>query len=224
MKTKALNQYNISDYDLVIFDCDGTLVDSERLSNRIIADMLRELGVECTDEEVMDRFAGTSFDYINDYLTESLKLNLDFDFEKVYRKRSKVVFEKELLPIAGVPEFLHHLSTPICIASNGPKEKMMVTLEVTDLLKYFTTGNMFSAYDIQKWKPEPDLFLLAAQEMGVKPSKCLVIEDTLHGAMGAIRAHMEVLVYVDDDAKKEEFHGEGIITFDSYELLLATLL
>ena len=223
MKTKALNQFNISSYDLVIFDCDGTLVDSEHLSNRIIADMLRELGIDCTNEEVLERFAGTSFDYINTYLSETLQLNIDFDFEAVYRVRSNEIFEKELLPIEGVPQLLESINTEICIASNGPKEKMNVTLKVTGLLKYFSSGNMFSAYDIQKWKPEPDLFLLAAKQMGVVPEKCLVVEDTLHGAIGAVRANMDVLVYIDNESKKDEFDHEGITTFDSYATLKSAI-
>ncbi len=223
MKTKALEEYNINDYDLVIFDCDGTLVDSEHLSNSLLAEMLRELGVECSNEEIITLFSGTSFMKINSYIQETVDVAPDFDFEREFRKRSKILFENKLQPIDGVMKFIESIETKICVASNGPQEKMKVTLAATGLRKYFPDDRIFSAYDIQKWKPEPDLFLFSASEMKTSPNKSLVIEDTIHGAMGAINANIDVLVYSPDKINSQ-FVEKGIPTFASYNLLIDSIL
>ncbi len=223
MKTKALDEYNIRNYDLVIFDCDGTLVDSEHLSNTLLAEMLRELGVECDNQEIIDLFIGTSFEKINNYIQDNVRKSPKFDFEQEFRKRCKIVFEQELRPIEGVVKFIESLKTKICVASNGPQEKMKVTLSTTGLNKYFPDNCIFSAYDIQKWKPEPDLFLFSASAMDTSSTKSLVIEDTIHGAMGAIHAKMDVLAY-SPDKNDNQFAENGIPTFASFAELMNSIL
>ena len=190
-------------YELIILDCDGTLVDSEPLSNRVIAEMLTEIGIPMSAKQAFDRFAGTSMSQIISYI-ETKKGRLDFDFEERFRSLTKVVFEKELKPIPGVEDFIQALSTPYCVASNGPKRKMAITLKVTGLSRYFADDHIFSAYDIQEWKPSPALFLHAAQRMGHSPDKCLVIEDTSAGAEAAIAAGMDLLLYDPHDEPQLE--------------------
>lgn len=216
---KTIEEIDISRYDLIILDCDGTLVDSEPISNGTVADMIRELGIPITNKEAFNKFVGTSFGFITEYVENLLGKRLEFDFEAKFRVRVLEKFEAELKAIPGVPDFLDKLSIPFCVASNGPKEKMLETLRITKMLRHFQNGNMFSAYDIQKWKPEPDLFLLASKEMKVPANNCLVIEDTMHGVMGAINAKMDVLYYIPEG----QLHPPSKIdirTFSQFEKLV----
>jgi HAD superfamily hydrolase (TIGR01509 family) len=181
-------------YELVIFDCDGTLVDSESLTNRIIADMLTEIGIPTTAKASYDLFAGKKFSDIVLHINQQ-SIDYKADFETEFRRRSKIVFEQELKPIPGIMDLLRNIKIPMCIASNGPRVKMAVSLKATEIKPFFPDENIFSAYDLQKWKPKPDLFLHAAKKMNTIPSKCIVIEDTISGVMGAINANMDVLAY-----------------------------
>lgn len=219
MTEGAIETIQQSDYKLIIFDCDGTLVDSEDISNRVVAEMLRELSIDITDQEAFDKFHGKAFKDIKMYIKEQTG-KLDFDFEKAFRPRSNAIFEKELQPIVGVPEFIERLTIPFCVASNAPQEKMAVSLPATKLSQYFPEENRFSAYDLQKWKPEPDLFLHAAAQMGMTKEDCLVVEDSMSGAMGAVNAEMDVIVFRKPESK--EFNLPGVATFNSYVRLAET--
>ncbi len=182
-------------YELIIFDCDGTLVDSEPLTNRLIATLINERGIEITTEECLDRFAGKTIGHITSFIAEHIPDHDEQTFELEYRARCKTIFEEELEPIAGVKELLDELTVPFCVASNGPLEKMAITLPASGLDKFFTDTNTFSAYQVEAWKPKPDLFLYAAKQMNVDPSKALVIEDTWSGVMGAVNGGIDVWVY-----------------------------
>jgi len=208
-------------YDLIIFDCDGTLVDSEILSNSLIATMLREIGIATTDEECIALFKGKSFADIENYIDQKLDHQLEFNFQESFRQRSRILFEAELEPIKGAEAFIQSLGMPICVASNGPQIKMKTTLSVTGLDKYFPDGTIFSAYDFQTWKPEPRLFLEACRRMGSVPEKTLVIEDTVVGGIAAQRANMDFLIY--DHENTLEFKELGFRTFNRYEELNANL-
>ena len=179
---------------LLIFDCDGVLVDSEPISCRIVAEELRKSGLDISNEEAKHQFAGTSMDYIREYAHQTLGHQIPEDFEEVYRVRSHAAFEAELQPVAGVEEALKALDYPRCVASNGPGYKVKANLEITGLRPLFGE-ELFSAYDIQRWKPEPDLYLYAAKQMNTLPENCLVIEDSTAGVQAAIRAGMRVLGY-----------------------------
>jgi len=204
-------------YELIIFDCDGTLVDSEGISNGIVADLINKAGVKMSRKEAVDRFKGTNFKVITDYIEEQIGRKMPYDFESEFRQLSHEAFEKELQPIPGVIDFLEALPIPCCVASNGPQIKMEVTLGVTGLHKYFDMSNTFSAYDLKKWKPEPHLFQYSALAMDVPEEKCLVIEDTIPGAMGAINANMDLFVYAPHDQKA--FIEKDMPVFDQFSWL-----
>ncbi len=182
-------------YQLIIFDCDGTLVDSEKIACTLIASMLTEIGIPCTPEESSDLFLGTKFSDIRNHIIKHNGELPSFDFEAEYRKRSQVLFETELKPIEGVVEILEQIQIPSCVASNAPHVKMDISIPTCKLDRYFSKDRIFSAYDVQKWKPEPDLFMYACNKMGVDYQHALVIEDSFSGVMGAINANIDVLAY-----------------------------
>ena len=189
-----LRKTKLMKYELVIFDCDGTLLDSERLTNRIIAEMLTEIGIPTTTQKSYELFAGKKFADIVAHIQDKSEA-YDADFELEFRKRSKIVFQNELSTVEGIPELLSQIQIPMCIASNGPQEKMVVSLNAANIKSYFPDNNVFSAYDIKIWKPAPDLFLYAAEKMKTPPSNCIIIEDTISGVMGGINAGIDVLAY-----------------------------
>lgn len=183
-------------YELIIFDCDGTLVDSEVLTNRVISEMLTECGIKTDTDAAYKMFAGGKFSDIQAYVDEHGTSNFEGNFETVFRKRSKLIYEQELKLIPGVASMLKKLQgVKMCIASNGPQKKMKITLPATGLDKYFPPEIVFSAYDIEMWKPAPDLFLFVCDKMGVAPNKAVVVEDTYSGAMGAVNAGIDLICY-----------------------------
>ncbi|MCW9046220.1 MAG: HAD family hydrolase [Alphaproteobacteria bacterium] len=182
----------LSIYDLIIFDCDGVLVDSEMLASRALAEYLRELGVSITEEESRERFTGMSIASVKTLIEANSNVSLPDDFEDALWQRDQIVFARDLKPLSGITRLLKSLTTPTCVASSGRPEKIHHSLEVTGLLKYFDP-NLFSARMVEKGKPAPDLFLLAAEKMKVAPEKCLVIEDSIFGIEGALAAGMDVV-------------------------------
>ena len=202
------------EYDLIIFDCDGTIVDTENLSNGLIALMLNEVGIKVTVEETVERFRGKGFSNITAFINDNIDHDLEFNFEESFRQKCKILFEAELKAIDCVEHFINNLSVPCCVASNGPQIKMKTTLEVTGLNKYLPEPHVFSAYDINKFKPAPDLFLYACDMMGANPSKTLVIEDTIVGGQAARNAGMDVLIYAPEN--QTEYLDAGYKVFSTY--------
>ncbi len=185
---------------LLIFDCDGVLVDSEKISSQVIAEEITKLGMPMETREAQNLFTGGSLADVEQYIEGKLGRPIDYDFESVYRRRSFELFEEFLEPISGVEEVLKILSAKSmkrCVASNGPLEKMLLNLKLTKLLPYFE-GHLFSAYEVNRWKPDPFLFLHAAKEMKVLPAECLVIEDSTHGVEAAVSAGIPVLGFAPD--------------------------
>jgi HAD superfamily hydrolase (TIGR01509 family) len=187
----------MSAFDLVIFDCDGTLVDTERVGNQVIVETLQAMGHAITLEEALTSFAGRKMADTLRLIEGRLGTPLPPSFLDTLREDMAVAFEERLEAMPGVPEVLNFLQTanvPRCVASNGPHEKMEISLGVTGLLPYFG-HSIFSAYECKSWKPEPGLFLFAAEKMGHTPAACAVIEDSAFGVRGAVAAGMTVFGY-----------------------------
>jgi len=199
---------------LIIFDCDGVLVDSEPLSNQIIAEEITKLGYPMTTMEAFNVFAGGSLENVTTFIKEKIGGTVPDNLEAVYRKRSYELFEKKLVAVAGIEDALKALTIPRCVGSNGPLDKIKFNLGLTNLSTYFNEQHLFSAYDVNRWKPDPFLYLYAAKEMGVAPEHCVVVEDSVHGAQAGVAAGMRVLGYSphNDGAKLKDV---GAHVFDS---------
>ena len=179
----------------IIFDMDGTLVDSEGLSARAFLELLPELSYY--EAEMAARYRGKKLAVIMAALEQEIGRELAEDFEPRYREIVARLFQSELQPIPGAADMLASLQLPFCIASNGPLFKMRQALGVTGLARFFE-GRMFSAYDVGVWKPEPGLFLHAAAAMGAAPPDCMVVEDTWLGVEAGLAAGMRACKLHDD--------------------------
>lgn len=177
----------------VIFDLDGTLVDSEGLCNQAFLDLLPQLSE--TVESLTQRYRGKKLTSILADLESCLCQKLPDEFEKHYRQRVAELFSRELKPMPGVIDMLEALNFSKCIASSGPPLKIRQALEVSGLASYFG-DRIFSSYEVGSWKPEPGLFQFAANAMGFKPGQCVVIEDSEVGIEAAIAAGMKAFQYV----------------------------
>lgn len=179
---------------LVIFDCDGVLVDSEPISIDVLLQVVAEAGVEVSQERAYDEWLGRSMASV----TASLHAcGLDFTEEHLEQVRSRLYtrFRDELQPIPHVAQALSDLDLPCCVASSSVPERLAVSLSVTGLLPFFDP-HVFSSSMVENGKPAPDLFLHAAEQMGVAPSDCVVIEDSAAGITAARAAGMRVIGFV----------------------------
>ncbi len=180
--------------ELVIFDCDGVLVDSERLAIRIDVKVLSKLGWEMSEAEVIDRFVGVSDAHFKRAIETQIGRQLPDDWEEEFRPLYRAAFAQELTAVDGVVDALDQITIRKCVASSGTHEKMRYTLGLTGLYDRFD-GYIFSATEVPNGKPAPDLFLYAAERMGVHPADCVVVEDSAMGVRAARAAGMRVLAY-----------------------------
>lgn len=181
-------------FELVIFDCDGVLVDSERISNIEFMEMLNELGLPMNLDDMFEHFVGKSIPQCLELITSMLGKPPPLDFEENYQRRVRIAFENGLRPVAGVPEMLHNLKLPCCVASSGSRDKTRMTLSITGLLPRFD-GRLFSTTEVTHGKPAPDVFLHAAVQCGANPAACAVVEDTPTGVAAGVAAGMTVFGY-----------------------------
>ncbi|EKO3803679.1 HAD-IA family hydrolase [Vibrio harveyi] len=187
----------------VIFDCDGTLIDSERLCIQAQVDVLESVGVEVEYQWLKQNYQGTKIDHILGNLIEDkslLELGGLNQLIARYRARCNQLFSEELVPIEGVIEVLDTLLEKqilICIASNAPHEKMDITLPLTNLAHYFD-GRVYSAYDAKKWKPDPGLIHFVMDKMSVTSEECLFIDDSLVGIEAGVKAGVKTLYFAHD--------------------------
>ena len=179
---------------LVIFDCDGVLVDSEPISNRILARELTAIGLPTSTEDSMRDYMGRSWASCTAIVEERLGRALPPGFAAGYHAAVFAAFETSLEPVAGIEEALDRITLPCCVASSGAHERIRAALGVTGLLERFEE-RIFSATDVEHGKPAPDLFLHAAARMGFEPRDCVVVEDAPAGVQAGRAAGMTVLGY-----------------------------
>ncbi|SCD61560.1 haloacid dehalogenase superfamily, subfamily IA, variant 3 with third motif having DD or ED [Streptomyces sp. DvalAA-14] len=207
---------------LVIFDCDGVLVDSEKIAVKVDVQVLARLGWPLTEEEVVERFVGRSFaDMTADierHLGHPLPAGWDVPYQRLYRE----AFERELAPVDGVVDALDALTLPACVASGTSHAGLRHTLGLTGLHERFA-GRIFSAADVPRGKPAPDLFLYAARSLGVEPARCLVVEDSRYGVEAARAAGMRSFGYCGGLTPAAWLAGPGTTVFDDMRKLPALL-
>ncbi len=179
----------------VIFDCDGTLVDSETLSLAVLIEYAAEFGVRIGHQEAMEHYAGNELAVVFRDIEARLGSSLPDHFLDSFRERQIARLKKQLKASDGADELLSALQKPFCVASNAPVSKVNVCLQTTKLDHHFCESTIFSAYEIEKWKPAPDLFLKAAAEMNVAPEHCAVVEDSHFGIKAGLAAGMQVFAY-----------------------------
>ncbi|MBT2370393.1 HAD family hydrolase [Streptomyces sp. ISL-10] len=182
-------------YDLVIFDNDGVLVDSEPLSNTILAGYLTELGHPTSYEDSLRDYMGAAVHRVHDLVRERTGQALPEDFDDTFHARVFAAFERELTAVDGVTDVLEKVAAdgvPYCVASSGSHERIRVGHRTTGLDRWFADDIVFSAQDVGRGKPAPDLFLHAAARMGVSPARCVVVEDSRLGVQAALSAGMDV--------------------------------
>jgi HAD superfamily hydrolase (TIGR01509 family) len=182
-------------YDLVIFDNDGVLVDSEPISNRLLAAYLTEIGHPTSYEDSLRDYMGAAMHRVHDLIRERTGRRLPEDFDDVFHGRVFAAFEQDLEPVDGVVGVLEKLTAdgvPYCVASSGSHERIRVGHRTTGLDRWFDDRRIFSSEDVGRGKPAPDLFLHAAERMGVAPERCVVVEDSPLGVQAAVAAGMDV--------------------------------
>lgn len=208
---------------LVVFDCDGVLVDTEPVANRLLVSLLAEEGFHLSYEECRRLFVGRTMQAVQDHVEAALQRQLGADWPTYVRDRTLAAFAEGIEPVAGAGEVLRGLKArglPFCVASSGRFEKMRFTLGATGLLP-LVEDVLFSAEEVAHGKPAPDLFLHAAARMGHEPCNCLVIEDSVPGVQAAVAAGMDVIGYAGDPhADGEALKKEGAhVIFDMSALM-----
>jgi HAD superfamily hydrolase (TIGR01509 family) len=202
---------------LVIFDCDGVLVDSEPISNEVLARMLAEEGWEMTVAQARATFQGLLLADIRAVVEHQLGRALPEDWIDRYVVRRTAVFEAELRPVVGAAALVRRVrdaGIPVCIASQGTRGKISRSLALTGLEDLFEDEARFSAYEVPRGKPHPDLFLRAAEAFAVAPADCTVVEDTPSGVVGAVSAGMAVYGFC-ADSDEQALRDAGAVTSDS---------
>ncbi|HEV3319617.1 MAG TPA: HAD family hydrolase [Solirubrobacteraceae bacterium] len=191
--------------ELVIFDCDGVLVDSEVISNRVLAAMLTEQGLPITLPQARREYQGLLLADVLARAEAKLGRSLPADWLAHYETERSEAFRRELQPVAGAAETVERLrgaGLRVCVASQGKLEKTRLSLALTGLDHLFPEHVRFSAYSVANGKPAPDLFLHAAATIGVEPAACVVVEDTPSGVQAAVAAGMRAIGYIADSDER----------------------
>jgi len=215
----------VGDLQLVIFDCDGVLVDSEPISNRVLAAALTAEGLPTTLEDSLAEHKGLLLSDIVARAEAKLGHSLSAGWTAGFERDRVDAFRLELKPVPGAGAAVERVlaaGLAVCVASQGKLEKMRLTLGLTGLRDLFSDGALFSAYSVPRGKPHPDLFLYAAGSIGVEPSRCVVVEDTPSGVTGAVSAGMRALGYA-ADSDEQALREAGAEVFRSMDQLPALL-
>jgi HAD superfamily hydrolase (TIGR01509 family) len=220
---------------LVIFDCDGVLVDSERISNAVLADALSGLGLAISAQEAHDRYRGMFLSEIRADAERRLGAPLPPDFLETFERDREEAFRASLHPVPGAAEAVRAVRAmgfDVCVASQGRLSKTELTLTLTGLRDLFGPEALFSAHSVARGKPAPDLFLHAAAGMGSAPEGCVVVEDTMIGVEAALAAGMRAIAYAPDgdgdgdadgDGDGDAFRAAGVETVGALEQLPGVL-
>ncbi|HEV7732612.1 MAG TPA: HAD family hydrolase [Candidatus Binatia bacterium] len=203
--------------DLIIFDNDGVLVDSEPIVNRLFVEMLGELGHSLDYEGTLREFSGGTMAGRLAVIEPRLGWRAPAEFTAEYDRRLRARLARELRPIPGIRQVLSELSRPWCVASNAAPEDMCGRLGWAGLLADFAPP-MFSATQVPRGKPAPDLFLYAAATMGAAPDRCVVVEDSVPGVQAAVAAGMPVLGFA-RLTSPDALRAAGAAVFDDMSLL-----
>jgi HAD superfamily hydrolase (TIGR01509 family) len=184
-----------SDFDLIVFDCDGVLIDSEVLSCSCLSTFLCEHGYQVDLQDVFDRFLGRGFSVVEEQYRLALGRPLEPGFADAFRAVVKERFTRDLRPMPGIETLLASLSTPCCVASSSDRERLSFSLAISKLAVYFG-DRVYSSDLVARAKPAPDLFLYAAERMQSEPSRTLVIEDSVNGVRAGKAAGMTVWGFI----------------------------
>jgi len=189
-------------FEAIIFDCDGTLVDSEPITVAVLVEYVREFGLDMDYQEALSLFIGRDMPGIVSFLESRIGDNLPDLFSNEFRSRQAEALRNSLQPVKGAHDLLEAMTKPFCVASNAPQDKIEINLTVTGLSQYFPRDRTFSAYDINAWKPAPDLFLYVADRLEQDPADCVVVEDSTAGIEAGLAAGMQVIGYSADPNQK----------------------
>ncbi len=204
--------------ELVIFDCDGVLVDSEPIAVRVNTALGAELGWPLTETEVIERFIGRSSASIGEQIAARLGEHVAARWAERFDLAHRQAVDAGLTAVDGINEALDEITLSTCVASSGTHEKMRHTLGRTGLYPRFA-GRIFSATEVAHGKPAPDLFLHAAAAMGVPPAGCVVVEDSHYGVQAARAAGMRCFGYAGGLTPAHRLEGPGTVVFDDMRKL-----
>ena len=210
---------------VVVFDCDGVLVDSERISVRVGTSVMADLGWQLTQDEFAELFVGCSREHFLREVEAGVGRPLELGWEAPYEHLYRAAFDAELAPVPGVVEVLDALddaAVPYAVASNSDHAYLRRVLGATGLLDRFA-GRVFSADDVSRGKPAPDLYLHAADQLGATPSRCAVVEDSPFGVTAAVEAGMSCYAYAGGVTPEHRLDGLGATVFHDMADLVARL-
>lgn len=208
--------------NLLIFDCDGVLVDSEIILVEVDRKVLTDLGWSISREEIIDQFVGRSHAHFLEVVEEHIGRKLPDDWEDAFQHLYREALARDLHLVDGIIEALDAINYPSCVASNGSHNKMEFTLKLAGLWSRFE-GRIFSASDVRHGKPAPDLFLHAASTLGFEPTNCVVVEDSWAGVTAAVAANMKVIAYAGGLTPRDKIEGDGVTIIEHISQLPAAI-
>ncbi len=209
-----MNQFT---YDLVIFDCDGVLVDTEPLANEAFIQLLREHGFNVDENKFRHEFSGLTLLDRLDIAASELNWNPPDNFLDLFNERMTGLTEKKMQPVSGIHKLLESLPVPACVASNGSRDELNLRLKLGRLTPFFK-GAIFSGLEVPNPKPAPDVYLAAASAFNIPPDRCIVVEDSIPGATAGIQAGMRVFGYA-AFTPMEKLQAAGAIPFQTMDEL-----
>ncbi len=204
-------------FQAIIFDCDGVLVDSEALSIGVLLELGKRIGFEAAAATALEQFSGVALQQTLSYMEAQAGRKFAPNIIQEYRRLTYEAFQKNIQAVPGVRELLQTMTRPRCVASNAPQEKIRLNLGLLKLLPYFGE-HIYSAYDLQRWKPAPDLFLHAAQQLGFAPEVCAVVEDSLAGVQAARAGGFTVFGYA-HGSRAQTLAEAGAVVFEDMRQL-----